>query len=245
MRIDELGGVMLPRQRRRCCRPRPQAQTLKVVMHSDVKIVDPIWTTAYIVRNHGYMVYDTLLAVDDKLAVKPQMVESWKVSDDKLTYTFTLRDGLKFHDGAAGDRRGLHRLDQALGVARRDGPEADGLHQGPDGRRRQDLHAHPQGALRPGARIARQAQLAGALHHAQARRRDAGQHADQGVHRLRPVRLPRATCGGRARSRSTTSSRTTSRAPSRPRPCRAARTSMSTASSGSTSPIRRPRPTPC
>ena len=78
-----------------------EAQTLKVVMHSDVKIVDPIWTTAYIVRNHGYMIYDTLLAVDDKLAVKPQMLESWKVSEDKLVYTFTLRDGLKFHDGAA------------------------------------------------------------------------------------------------------------------------------------------------
>jgi len=77
------------------------AQTLKVVMHSDVKIVDPIWTTAYIVRNHGYMIYDTLLAMDDKLAVKPQMLENWKVSDDGLVYTFTLRDGLKFHDGAA------------------------------------------------------------------------------------------------------------------------------------------------
>jgi peptide/nickel transport system substrate-binding protein len=77
-----------------------EAQTLKVVMHSDVKIVDPIWTTAYIVRNYGYMIYDTLLAVDDKLDVKPQMLESWKVGDDKLTYTFTLRDGLKFHDGA-------------------------------------------------------------------------------------------------------------------------------------------------
>src|SRR6267378_4205600 len=75
------------------------AQTLKVVMHSDVKIIDPFWTTAYIARNYGYMVYDTLFAVDDKLAVKPQMVDAWKVSDDKLTYTFTLRDGLKFHDG--------------------------------------------------------------------------------------------------------------------------------------------------
>ncbi len=75
------------------------AQTLKVVMHSDVKILDPIWTTAYIVRNHAYMIYDTLFAVDDKLAVKPQMVDTWKVSDDKLTYTFTLRDGLVFHDG--------------------------------------------------------------------------------------------------------------------------------------------------
>jgi peptide/nickel transport system substrate-binding protein len=75
------------------------AQTLKVVMHSDVKIIDPFWTTSYIVRNYGYMVYDTLLAVDDKLQAKPQMLEGWKISDDRLTYTFTLRDGLKFHDG--------------------------------------------------------------------------------------------------------------------------------------------------
>ena len=40
--------------------------TLRVVMHSDLKIVDPIWTTAYIVRNHGYMIYDTLFATDAK-----------------------------------------------------------------------------------------------------------------------------------------------------------------------------------
>src|SRR4051812_12745696 len=82
--------------------PEPaQAQnTLRVVMHSDLKIVDPIWTTAYIVRNHGYMIYDTLFAMDAKQEVKPQMVEKYDVSADKLTYTFTLRDGLKWHDGA-------------------------------------------------------------------------------------------------------------------------------------------------
>ncbi len=74
--------------------------TLRVVMLSDLKILDPIWTTAYIVRDHGYMVYDTLLSMDAKLQIKPQMVDTWKVSDDKLVYTFTLRDGLKFHDGA-------------------------------------------------------------------------------------------------------------------------------------------------
>src|SRR3954467_10545752 len=76
------------------------AQTLRVVMLSDLKILDPIWTTAYIVRDHGYMVYDTLLAMDAQLVVKPQMLASWTVSDDKLTYKFLLRDGLKFHDGA-------------------------------------------------------------------------------------------------------------------------------------------------
>src|SRR6476646_4537328 len=73
--------------------------TLKAVMHSDVKIVDPIWTTAYITRNHGYMIYDTLFAMDEKGEIKPQMVDKYDVSTDKLTYTFTLRDGLLWHDG--------------------------------------------------------------------------------------------------------------------------------------------------
>jgi peptide/nickel transport system substrate-binding protein len=76
-----------------------QAKTLTAVMHSDLRAIDPIITTAYISRDHGYMVYDTLLAMDSNFKVQPQMAE-WKVSDDKLTYTFTLRDGLKWHDGA-------------------------------------------------------------------------------------------------------------------------------------------------
>src|SRR6476661_6482473 len=73
--------------------------TLKAVMHSDLKIVDPIWTTAYITRNHGYMIYDTLFAMDEKGEIKPQMVEKYDESADKKTFTFTLRDGLLWHDG--------------------------------------------------------------------------------------------------------------------------------------------------
>jgi len=76
-----------------------QPSTLRVVAHSDLKILDPIWTTAFIVRNHGYMIYDTLFALDGDLKIKPQMVDTWTMSDDKLTWTFTLRDGLEFHDG--------------------------------------------------------------------------------------------------------------------------------------------------
>ena len=76
-----------------------QAQTLKVVMHSDVKILDPIWTTAYIQRNHGYMVWDTLFAYDEKFESKPQMVEKYETSADKLTWIFTLRDGLEWTNG--------------------------------------------------------------------------------------------------------------------------------------------------
>src|SRR3954447_9371408 len=74
--------------------------TLKAVMHSDVKIVDPIWTTAYITRNHGYMIYDTFFAMDEKGEIKPQMVEKFTESPDKLTFVFTLREGLSWHDGA-------------------------------------------------------------------------------------------------------------------------------------------------
>src|SRR5215470_11385054 len=73
--------------------------TLRAVMHSDLKILDPIWTTAYIVRNHGYMIYDTLFATDANGEIRPQMVEKHEVSADQLTHTFTLRDGLLWHDG--------------------------------------------------------------------------------------------------------------------------------------------------
>src|SRR5690242_21831744 len=74
-------------------------KTLRAVMHSDLKILDPIWTTAYIVRNHGYMIYDTLLAQDENGEIKPQMVEKYEAAADGKGYTFTLRDGLLWHDG--------------------------------------------------------------------------------------------------------------------------------------------------
>src|SRR5580698_3734561 len=73
-------------------------KTITAVMHADLR-TPGMMTTAYIVRDFGYMIYDTLLAEDENFKVQPQMAE-WKVSDDKLTYTFTLRDGLKWHDGA-------------------------------------------------------------------------------------------------------------------------------------------------
>src|SRR6202795_5185743 len=74
--------------------------TLRFIPQADLRSLDPIWTTAYITRNFGYMVYDTLFALDKGLKPQPQMVDSWKVSDDKLAYTFTLRDALKWHDGS-------------------------------------------------------------------------------------------------------------------------------------------------
>lgn len=74
--------------------------TAKFVMHAPLRVLDPILTTAYVTRNHGYLVYDTLFSMDATGHPKPQMVDTWTVSEDGLTYAFTLRPGLKFHDGA-------------------------------------------------------------------------------------------------------------------------------------------------
>ena len=74
--------------------------TVRSIPIGNLKVLDPIWTTAYITRNHAYMVWDTLFATDADGAIQPQMVDSWETSDDGLTWTFTLRDGLKWHDGA-------------------------------------------------------------------------------------------------------------------------------------------------
>lgn len=76
-----------------------QDKVLRIVPQSDLKILDPIWTTAFITRNHGYAVYDTLFGVDAKGKVQPQMVGDYTRSPDGTTWTFTLRDGLAFHDG--------------------------------------------------------------------------------------------------------------------------------------------------
>ena len=76
-----------------------QEKVLRVVPHSNLAVLDPIWTTAYMSRNHGYMIYDTLFGTDENGKVKPQMVESWVESPDKRLWTFKLRKGLEFHDG--------------------------------------------------------------------------------------------------------------------------------------------------
>ena len=76
------------------------ARTVKAVMHADLRVLDPIWTTANISAYHGAMIYDTLFGLDGNFTPQPQMVGKWGVSDDKRTYTFELRDGLKFSDGS-------------------------------------------------------------------------------------------------------------------------------------------------
>ena len=77
-----------------------QTKTLRFVAHADVKILDPTFTTAYITRNFGYMVYDMPFGLDAKSVPRPQMVDKYTTSKDGKLWTFTLRPGLKFSDGS-------------------------------------------------------------------------------------------------------------------------------------------------
>lgn len=74
--------------------------TLRVVPSADLQVLDPMGATADIVKMHGFMIYDTLYALDEHFVPQPQMVQDMTLSADKKTYRFALREGLKWHDGA-------------------------------------------------------------------------------------------------------------------------------------------------
>jgi peptide/nickel transport system substrate-binding protein len=80
--------------------PASAQKQLNVVPHADLRILDPLQAAATITTMHASNIYDQLFAWDVNLLPKPQMVGDYKISDDKLTYTMTLRPGLKFHDGS-------------------------------------------------------------------------------------------------------------------------------------------------
>jgi hypothetical protein len=115
-----------------------------VVAHADLKILDPTFTTAYISRNFGYMVYDTLFAQDATGKPQPQMVEKYTTSKDGKQWSFTLRPGLKFSDGSRRDLGRRRGLAAALGRARQPGPRHDRGGRRVEGHRCAQLHAHAQ-----------------------------------------------------------------------------------------------------
>lgn len=72
---------------------------LNFIPQSDLLVLDPIWSSAYVVRNHAMMVFDTLYGLDDTYQPQPQMVDGHRVEDDGKTWLLTLRDGLAWHLG--------------------------------------------------------------------------------------------------------------------------------------------------
>ena len=95
------------------------SRTLRFIPEGNLANPDPIWTTTTVARNHGFMIYDTLYGQDSTLTSKPQMVEAHELSDDKLTWRFRLRDGLRFHDGTPV--RGADCIASIARWTRRDG----------------------------------------------------------------------------------------------------------------------------
>ncbi|HEX3575132.1 MAG TPA: ABC transporter substrate-binding protein [Rhodopila sp.] len=77
---------------------RAAQSVLRMVPQANLTSIDPIWTTANVTRNHGFMVYDTLYGLDASLQPQPQMAAGHQIEDDGRTVTITLRDGLIFHD---------------------------------------------------------------------------------------------------------------------------------------------------
>ncbi len=75
------------------------SRVLKFVPQANLTSLDPIWTTANVTRNHAWLVYDVLYGMDAQFRPQPQMAEGHTVEDDGRVYTFTLRPGLRFHDG--------------------------------------------------------------------------------------------------------------------------------------------------
>ena len=74
------------------------AKTLRFVPQANLSSLDPVWTTATVAINHAYMIYDTLYGITRAGTCPPQMINGHEISTDKLTWTFTLRDSLVFHD---------------------------------------------------------------------------------------------------------------------------------------------------
>lgn len=75
------------------------SRVLKFIPQADLTVLDPVWTTAYVTRNHGLAVFDTLYGVDAHFKAQPQMVAGHVVENEGKEWRLTLRPGLKFHDG--------------------------------------------------------------------------------------------------------------------------------------------------
>ena len=77
-----------------------QPQTLRVSLDGDLQSLDPVASSSLITRIFGLTVFDVLIAQDSRGVYRPQMLESWESSPDRMTWTFTLRPGLAWHDGS-------------------------------------------------------------------------------------------------------------------------------------------------
>ncbi|HYF07271.1 MAG TPA: ABC transporter substrate-binding protein [Acetobacteraceae bacterium] len=75
------------------------ARTLRYVPHANPGNIDPFTNTAFVARDHAMLVFDQLYGMDEQFNPRPQMVQGHVTENDGLLWRFTLREGLRFHDG--------------------------------------------------------------------------------------------------------------------------------------------------
>ena len=76
-----------------------EGSSFTVQIGPNPETLDPALNSAVDGGNMLVMLDETLLIIDENLTVQPGQAESYTVSDDGLTWTFTMRDGLKWSDG--------------------------------------------------------------------------------------------------------------------------------------------------
>lgn len=79
--------------------PAVDTKTLIVALDKEVQSLDAQVTASGDSQRYALQIYDTLYGFDAKGNIIPRMAESYDISEDGLTYTFKLRDGIKFHNG--------------------------------------------------------------------------------------------------------------------------------------------------
>ncbi|TMS57367.1 ABC transporter substrate-binding protein [Imbroritus primus] len=79
--------------------PAVDKNTVVVALDKEIQSLDAQVTASGDSQRYAMQIYDTLYGFDAKGNVIPRMAENYKMSPDGLTYTFTLRKGIKFHNG--------------------------------------------------------------------------------------------------------------------------------------------------
>ena len=78
--------------------PKPGGSIISA-QNNEATGLDPQLVPAFSRSRRSPLTYSQLVRFDENMTIQPELAESWTLSDDKLTWTFKLRQGVKFHDG--------------------------------------------------------------------------------------------------------------------------------------------------
>ena len=95
-------GLLATAEAPRAAEPK-KGGTVSISTESDLPTLDPLGLASFSDRNGGLLLYDTLLDIDAKGSVVPNIAERIDASEDVMSFKLTLRPGVKFSDGTPYD----------------------------------------------------------------------------------------------------------------------------------------------